>query len=308
MKKELNEAFVLEQTEILINKYNSTSTIDVKNRLKTAGYKAFHSDIDKMLRKIALQEGWKILARVNNTFFSFGEDTSKSLHIFLKKEEEIWEAQIIAPKFKILWLRENNQVIRKKFSQNRKLVKHIQKQVKIKEKEGFKKLQVPKLKLSSRAKFIPFFEKQPQALHLGFFNVKQKVFFRKEEYSEDFESLYNVGGEFIWQRPFDTIDSFLKNENLPDYVDKNHFSAIQLTGKKHLKTTTRNKELQSKTLIKYLEKTQVTKEIFDFNVATQYHIKIYFEDKKSLSLSIFDEQDTEIMEELRAFLKEHFLE
>lgn len=174
MKKLTKEA-VCEIAETLIQKNGSTTTLDVKNHLRTRGYEAFQNDVSRFMQDLTTEESWNFRNNGRYKVYSFGNDTRYTFEEYLEKNDVFWK--IVLDKKQLIIeegrIGENGLSREESLASNRKAYKIAQQKVNNKKQEGFQKAIDKRLSLTLRQEFSDFLQQTPQSLSLSFFDVRE---------------------------------------------------------------------------------------------------------------------------------------
>ena len=97
--KPVNKKNVKTIASYLMNKYGSTTAIDVKNRLRNIGYKAFQADISAWMEELSQEENWKKTHTHGNATYQFKSTSNPNIYIDVKKKyEQLFHKKIYACK------------------------------------------------------------------------------------------------------------------------------------------------------------------------------------------------------------------
>jgi len=95
MQNQLTNDVVREATEHLMTTNLFTTTLDVKNRVRSQGYFATQRQVSNIMATLNYQCGWKFNQNSGYRVYRFAEDTKESLHqYFENQQQEFWEVQV----------------------------------------------------------------------------------------------------------------------------------------------------------------------------------------------------------------------
>jgi predicted DNA-binding WGR domain protein len=171
--KALDKATVLAAAEDLMSKFGSTTTLDVKNRLRTNGYMAAQAEVSQYMDALAREENWAFAQQGNFRVYRPGPDTNDTLHHYLEKADSFWEVKIVGKEQTVCEGKTgtNGTFFHKSFTANRQAIRHAKNLLADKLQQGFREVKDTRLPLEIREKFGKYLAQKPIKCTLGFFNV-----------------------------------------------------------------------------------------------------------------------------------------
>ncbi|MCU0447793.1 MAG: WGR domain-containing protein [Microscillaceae bacterium] len=172
--KALDKTAVLIAAEDLMSKFGSTTTLDVKNRLRNNGYMAAQAEVSQWMDVLAREENWAFSQKNNFRVYRPGPDTNDTLNHYLEKDNDFWEIKITG---KAQVVSEGKKgtggaFFHKNFTSNRQAIRHAKNLLAEKQQLGFAEVKDTRLPLEIREKFGKYLHQKPIQCTLGFFNVE----------------------------------------------------------------------------------------------------------------------------------------
>lgn len=296
--KKLSKEAVCEIAEMLISKHGSTTTLDVKNHLRTRGYEAFQNEVSGFMQSLANEESWNFNNNGRYKIYSFGQDTQYSLEAYLEKENTFWK--LILDKKKLLIeegnIGENGLTRQEKQTSNRKAYKVGSQKIQAQKQAGFKEAEDKRLPLKIRNEFAVFLSQKAQTISLSFFNVeevkeREGVLLKNNKRLYSYERLiYNTGKTFIFDiNQITAKDFYFLHKNEPFDITKLLPTHTKTFGKKQIQNLAFDDENQTLTMenYQYFEANPKENFIVNNNVKKQclYEIQLSFTKDKILILN-----------------------
>ncbi|MEZ4885479.1 MAG: hypothetical protein R3E32_12175 [Chitinophagales bacterium] len=211
--KLLTESAIKEAAEYLMTLNNETSTLEVKNHLRSKGFSASQSEVSQGMNDIwtANKNTWAFKQLGAYKLYYLTSDTNKSIHAYLEKGDDFWA---IAAKDKSFTIEvgkvgETGVFEEKNYDTNRKMAFVAESLLEVQEQKGFVEAKDSRLPLKVRQQFAPYFHQKMTGCKMGFFEaeklVKQKATF--EVGGQQIEGYLlltkSAGYSFNWSLPKD---------------------------------------------------------------------------------------------------------
>ena len=81
--KNLTKDAVKEAAEHLIEAFGTTTTLDVKNRLRQVGFQAFQAEVSDFMDILTSEEQWRFNHNGRYRVYRFGPDSCYTFHKYL---------------------------------------------------------------------------------------------------------------------------------------------------------------------------------------------------------------------------------
>lgn len=307
--KQLSEEAILEAAEALMDEHGSTTTLDVKNRLRNQGYQAFQTEISQKMEKLCQTESWQY--RTQGRFRVYYLPPFKPLEerVRLQQNAHSWDLQIV--KSQIYKVERNAeeilQVKVQQFTSARRAAyayRGLQSQLKEK---GFKPTALDnQLSPLLCQQYQAFFQKKVSRLHLGFINVRQQEVqtVKVNQENTQLEREINAGYYFAWQNPeaYTQILGHLQQQKPIDLLATPP-EQKQLLGQKVLRAQIQLEgQLVPARTIEWEAASEPQIQIWEAMPKRLFECQIHYEDGQSLSLSHFGEEAAELPELLSILL------
>jgi predicted DNA-binding WGR domain protein len=207
--KTLTKEDVLDTAETLMNDNGSTTTLDVKNKLRNLGFQAMQADVSRWMDELAREERWNYNQQSGHRVYTLGADTDDTTKKYMERGSEFWEIEVekkryIIGKGKVGTDGTTEEV---KCSSNRKATKKAKEQIADKAQEGFQTAQDKRLPLHLRQRFGQYFGQIPTYCKLGYYDIKKTIRARTvftsvhDTKSGYVEQTLNLGLSFTWALP-----------------------------------------------------------------------------------------------------------
>jgi predicted DNA-binding WGR domain protein len=172
--KALDKAAVLAAAEELMSKFGTTTTLDVKNRLRNNGFMASQAEVSQWMDVLAREENWAFAQQNNFRVYRIGPDTNDTLHHYLEKTDSFWEIKILGKEQTVCEGKSgtNGTFFHKSFTSNRQAIRHAKNLLADKLQQDFSEVKDTRLPLEIREKFGKYLAQKPIKCTLGFFNVE----------------------------------------------------------------------------------------------------------------------------------------
>ncbi len=311
--KTLTQAAVQQAAEFLIEKYGSTTTLDVKNRLRTAGYQAFQAEVSHLMDALAQQEQWEYQQNNRYRIYRFGPDTDEELHTYLERGNEFWE---ISSKNQEITINQgtvgsHGHLHTQTFPSNRKAIQRTQLLIKDQKQQGFQAAQDERLPLTLRQKFGSKLDQKPVACQLGYYDLilveaQPANFYTDEQWQKGWwKCTKKAGGNLHWQLPQEQTQalSLIDQEEWPPTPLK--ASKLSLLGEKKQKEEAFLEDHQP---LASFQEMQIEMPVDTLQVQAKrenlYQITFTLENGEKLRLSKFDlELETKLLPLARKILQ-----
>jgi predicted DNA-binding WGR domain protein len=297
----LDKNAVLLASEELMDKYGSTTTLDVKNLLRGRNYNATQSEVSNFMNELAVKENWKYSQRGNYRVYSFGQDTFETYQAYLEKDNRF--CSIKAEDKKIIIeegiIGKTGTFQEKSFNRNKKTIRDAKNWVEEKEKQGFIRTIDNRLPSDLRKKIGGFEDKKITKLIANFYNVKveikQKVNIENQNNTKQgFLYTEKQGGYlFVWENNLKDASLLTKTLNQILEISNFNFDYQKITGEKVVHK--RVIDLQENIVQNYdkiIENNEIETKIW-VSMNNLYLLELFFETGEKLNLSKFDYKNNE---------------
>lgn len=296
--KNLTKDAVKEAAEHLMEAFGTTTTLDVKNRLRQLSFQAFQAEVSNFMETLTNEEQWRFNHNGRYRVYRFGPDSSDSFHKYLESGQQFWEIlasgkeQIINEGIK----GSIGQMITKKFPTNRKNIAQSKKVHQGKIQEGYSEAVDQRLPINLRQKYAQYLNLKPLKYTIGFFNVQASEKLSAEITLDDDQKANgyviqskNAGYDFTWELPQskEKLADILKNPTA--VIRELQYDQKHLTGEKvsDTKAYTHQEELID-SFQQFTPTNSSTILDIQLSLDNVYKIDIWFESGTQISLSKFD--------------------
>lgn len=296
--KNLTKEAVKEAAEYLIEAFGTTTTLDVKNRLRQVGYQAFQNEVSNLMDTVTAEERWQFNHNGRYRVYRFGPDSNDTFHKYLENGQQFYE---ILASDKELVINEgivgnNGQMQTQRFPTNRKTIAEGKKTYQEKIQAGYAEAVDQRLAFNLRQKYATYLEKTPARYTIGFFNVKASEKLAATITLENNQTTNgyviqskNAGYNFTWELPQskDQLKHILKASSTIHHQLK--YDQKELLGEKVKETKAYN---QGQELIAkyqhFIPQNPTEIQEIELSMENVYKIDIWFEEGSQISLSKFD--------------------
>ena len=296
--KTLTQEAVKEAAEDLIEAFGTTTTLDVKNKLRQQGYQAMQADVSRLMDTVTAEERWQFNHNGRYRVYRFGPDSNDTFHKYMESGQHFWE---VLASDKELIVNEgtvgtNGQMNKRSFPTNRKTIAQSKKLYQEKKQAGYSEAVDQRLPFALRKKYANYLNKKPVSYTIGFFNVlaseKQAAEFTlaDQQTTKGYTiQSKNAGYDFTWELPQskESLAEVLKNTQAiehPFRYDKRNITGEKI---KEVRAFQQNEEV----LVGYeTYKPKAEASLIEINAPMDnvYKIDISFEGGDQISLSKFD--------------------
>ena len=296
--KTLTKEAVKGAAENLIETFGSTTTLDVKNKLRQTGFQAFQNEVSTLMDAVTAEERWQFNHNGRYRVYRFGPDSNDTFHKYLENGQQFWEI-LASDKEQII----NEGIIgshglmqKKSFPTNRKTIAQSKKTCEQIKQNGYSEAVDQRLSFVLRQKYAIYLEQKPARYTIGFFNIRSSEKLAAEFTLENNQKVNgyviqakNAGYEFTWELPQskDNLATILKNPSTTH--QQFQYDKKELIGEK-IKTTKayqQNEELLG--TYQHFKPTAAASLIeIDLPMDNVFKIEILFEGGDQISLSKFD--------------------
>jgi predicted DNA-binding WGR domain protein len=293
--KTVDATAVLLAAEELMSKNGSTTTLDVKNRLRNNGYMAVQAEVSRFMDDLARTESWTYAQQNSFRVYRLGPDTNETFDMYLEKDNDFWEISVKGLEQTVSEGKKGSvgTFFHKSLVSNRQAIRHAKKLVDEKKQMGFN-IQVSQLlPMTLRKKFGKYLEQKPKICTLSFYNVEMTEKSPADFYtSEGKVSGYLIqsksgGYQFTWENNFSKILLLLSEENLD--LNKADFQNRRTTGEKiKSKESLSNEGFSISTYDKVELNAEQQIESCKTERKNLYEVKFEFESGEKTILSKFD--------------------
>lgn len=166
---------VKEAAELLMLRNGSTTTLEVKNYLRSKNYEAFQQDISYLMNWWAIEEDWRFQCHLSYRIYTFGEDTNEELLLYLERKNMFWEIWVQEKEYTItsgeIGSSGSEQVIA--MPSNRHALHQANVLIEQRLKTGFEEKEDPRLSAALRQEYRSFLAVRPERCTFSFRNCKQ---------------------------------------------------------------------------------------------------------------------------------------
>ena len=89
---------VKQAAETLITTFGTTTTLDVKNKLRQQGFQAFQAEVSNLLDEVTAEEQWQFNHNGRYRIYRFGPDSNDTFHKYL--ENDLQKARLLPDSLK----------------------------------------------------------------------------------------------------------------------------------------------------------------------------------------------------------------
>ncbi len=298
--KMLTEAATKEAAEYLMTLNNETTTLEVKNRLRSQGYSAAQRQVsqgmDYLYKKHRNTWGYRQPGKYKIYYLSI--DTKDTLNLYFEKGDSFWA---MAANDKTFIMEEGKVGAtgvfeEKNYDTNRKMMLIANSFLELQKEKGFVEATDKRLPLKTRQKFADYFDKKMTGCKMGFFEaekiVQQKATFEVNGKQVDGYLLLtkSAGYTFSWDLPKD-VDAvrLVLNSKKWDAL-KWGFREVKLLGEKIKEAEAYNGDgvqLKEKTYTILEKQTAMETQEIQVNNQNLYQIECFFEGGERAVLSKF---------------------
>ncbi|EAY30587.1 WGR domain-containing protein [Microscilla marina] len=296
--KTLTKDAVKEAAEDLIEAFGTTTTLDVKNKLRQQGFQALQAEVSTLMDEVTAEESWQFNHNGRYRVYRFGPDSNDTFHKYLENGQQFWE---VLASDKELVVNEgvvgtNGQMQKQTFPTNRKTIAQSKKLYQEQKQVGYAEATDQRLPFALRKKYANYLSKKPTSYTIGFFDVsaleKQATEFtltNQQTTKGYIIQSKNVGYDFTWELPQSKISlaDILKNTQVIDQLFKHDKRSV--TGEK-IKTTKAYQQNEEALIAYEAYKPQAAASLIEIKASIDnvYKIDISFEGGDQISLSKFD--------------------
>ncbi|WP_299456943.1 WGR domain-containing protein [uncultured Microscilla sp.] len=296
--KTLTKDAVKEAAEDLIEAFGTTTTLDVKNKLRQQGFQALQAEVSTLMDAVTAEESWQFNHNGRYRVYRFGPDSNDTFHKYLENGQQFWE---VLASDKELVVNEgvvgtNGQMQKQAFPTNRKTIAQSKKLYQEQKQAGYAEATDQRLPFVLRKKYAHYLSKKPTGYTIGFFDVsaleKQAAEFTlpNQQTTEGYIiQSKNVGYDFTWELPqsITSLSDILKNTQIIDQPFKHDKRSI--TGEK-IKTTKAYQQNEESLIAYEAYKPKAAASLIEIKASMDnvYKIDISFEGGDQISLSKFD--------------------
>jgi len=296
--KNLTKDAVKEAAEHLIEAFGTTTTLDVKNRLRQQGFQALQAEVSDLMDTLTNEEQWRFNHNGRYRVYRFGPDSSDTFHKYLEQGQYFWEI-LASGKEQIVnegLIGTIGQMATQKYPTNRKNIAQSKKTHQTKLNQGYSAAVDQRLPFNLRQKYAAYLDQKPLKYTIGFFDVKASEKLTAEITLENNQKTdgyivqsKNAGYDFTWDLPQskEKLADILKKA--PSVIWELQYDHKQLTGEKVTETKAYNQ--REEVIDKFQHFTPTNSSSFlDIEIQFQkmYKIDIWFEGGNQISLSKFD--------------------
>lgn len=298
--KTLTEAATKEAAEYLMTLNNETTTLEVKNRLRSQGYNAAQRQVsqgmDYLYKKHRNTWGYRQPDKYKIYYLSI--DTKDILNFYLEKGDAFWAIAASGKAFTIEVgkVGETGTFEEKSYETNRKMILIAHTFLELQREKGFVEATDKRLSLKIRKQFERFSNQKMTGCKMGFFEaeklVKQEATFEVEgKQIEGYLSLTKSAGyTFSWDLPKDLDAVRLVLESQKWDALKWGFRDAKLLGEKIKEAEAYNGdgvELKERTYTILEKQTAMETQAILVNNENLYQIECFFEGGERAVLSKF---------------------
>lgn len=296
--KTLTQEAVKEAAEDLIEAFGTTTTLDVKNKLRQQGFQAMQADVSRLMDIVTAEEKWQFNHNGRYRVYRFGLDSNDTFHKYMENGQQFWE---VLASDKELIVNEglvgtNGQMHKQSFPTNRKTIAQSKKIHQEKQQAGYSEAVDQRLPIALRTKYASYLNKKPVSYTIGFFNVlaseKQAAEFTlaDQQTTRGYTiQTKNVGYDFTWELPQskESLAEVLKQSKVIKQLFK--YDKRNITGEKVTKTKAfRQNEEALASYETFKPKAEASIIEIEAAMDNVYKIEIAFEGGEQISLSKFD--------------------
>ena len=138
--KSLNINSVQEVAEDLMNSNGSTTTLEVKKKLRASGFFALQAEVSAAMDFLAYENEWTFSSNGQYRTYHFGEDTALAFYCSMEKGEQFWEISV-KDKFQIIRLGKKNGrgngIFTHRYESNRQAINEASRLLKHRKSDGY---------------------------------------------------------------------------------------------------------------------------------------------------------------------------
>ncbi|OJJ17476.1 hypothetical protein BKI52_26770 [marine bacterium AO1-C] len=296
--KNLTKDVVKEAAEHLIEAFGTTTTLDVKNRLRQLGFQAFQAEVSNFMDTLTSEEQWHFNHNGRYRVYRFGPDSNDTFHKYLEQGQHFWEI-LASNKEQIInegLVGTTGQMTTNKFPTNRKSIAQSKKAHQAKLDQGYSEAVDQRLPFNLRQKYAQYLDQKPLKYTIGFFDVQASEKLTAEITLENNQKANgyivqskNAGYDFTWELPQskEKLASILKNNAA--VIRELQYDHKQLTGEKVAETKAYTQQEEQINEFQHFTPTN-SSSFLDIEIQLEkvYKIDIWFEGGNQISLSKFD--------------------
>lgn len=295
--KTLTKEAVKGAAENLIETFGTTTTLDVKNKLRQTGFQAFQNEVSTLMDTVTAEERWQFNHNGRYRVYRFGPDSNDTFHKYLENGQQFWEI-LASDKEQIIneGTTGSNGIMQKKsFPTNRKTIAQSKKAFEQIKQRGYSEAIDQRLPFALRQKYATYLEQKPVRYTIGFFNVHsaeklaaELTLKNKQKANGYIIQTKNAGYDFTWELP-------QSKENLANILKKSsathqqfQYDKKELIGEKikETKAYQQNEELLNDYEgYKALSPASIVE--IELSMNNVYKVDIWFEGGDQISLSKF---------------------
>ncbi|HAS43304.1 MAG TPA: hypothetical protein DCS93_22685 [Microscillaceae bacterium] len=296
--KNLTKNAVKEAAEHLIEAFGTTTTLDVKNRLRQQGFQALQAEVSNLMDTLTDEEQWRFNHNGRYRVYRFGPDSNDTFHKYLEQGQRFWEI-LASGKEQIInegLIGTIGQMTTTKYPTNRKTIAQSKKVHQTMLDQGYSEAVDQRLPFNLRQKYATYLDQKPLKYTIGFFNVQAQERLAAEITLENNQKTNgyilqskNAGYDLTWNLPQsqDKLTRVLKNPSTitqdPGYDQK------QLTGEKiSVSRVFNQQEKVIQTFQGFTPTSLPSLQVMELHLENIYKIDIWFESGSQISLSKFD--------------------
>jgi len=296
--KNLTKNAVKEAAEHLIEAFGTTTTLDVKNRLRQQGFQALQAEVSNLMDTLTDEEQWRFNHNGRYRVYRFGPDSNDTFHKYLEQGQHFWEI-LASGKEQIInegLIGTIGQMTTTKYPTNRKTIAQSKKVHQTMLDQGYSEAVDQRLPFNLRQKYATYLDQKPLKYTIGFFNVQAQEKLAAEITLENNQKTNgyvlqskNAGYDLTWNLPQsqDKLTRIFKNPSTivqdPDYDQK------QLTGEKiSVSSAFNQQEKVIQTFQGFTPTSLPSLQVMELHLENIYKIDIWFESGSQISLSKFD--------------------